>query len=253
MKIAAVIISQNSSKTLKACLDSVAHCVDEIILVDSFSQDNTIQIASSYPNLNCIQRHFDNYIGQKNYANELTSAEYILSLDSDEYISKELQSFIKNRNYSSYEALIFPRKNLFQKKEVNYGLWGRDRKLRIWKKIHGRWGGTQPHESLILEGSIQSEFIPLPFYHYAAESMEEVYHKSKKYGLMAAKCMDGKPKISLILSLVLSPPFKWIKSYVFLGGWRDGIIGWYLSKSAMMETYFKYKFALTKPWEKQSK
>jgi len=109
LSITSVIITKNEAENIALCLESVSSFSDEIIILDSYSQDDTEKIARSFPKVKFYQRHFDNYIAQKNFANDLVSSNYILSLDADEYADPSLISFIQTQTYQNFQAISFRR------------------------------------------------------------------------------------------------------------------------------------------------
>jgi glycosyltransferase involved in cell wall biosynthesis len=245
MRLSAVIITYNEERNIQTCIESLIPIVDEIIIVDSFSTDSTQSLAMHYPKVTIKYRKFDNYINQKNYANELATGEYILSLDADEYISEIAYSFFKNREYESYDIIEFHRLNKFQDQVVRYGIWKNDFKIRLWKKGIGIWTGSNPHEHI--DYSPEAKLLELKvesIMHNAYESIGEMKLKSEHYARLAANRYTNRPFINLVFSLCINPLFKFIKGYIFLQGFRDGKIGWEIAKISCIETFQKYWFAI---------
>ncbi len=98
MSLAAVIITKNEEKNIRRCIESIMPICDEIIVVDSFSTDQTKEIVTSMAKTKFVERRFDDYIQQKNFANNLVSSAYILSLDADEYIDSTFVDFVLSRD-----------------------------------------------------------------------------------------------------------------------------------------------------------
>jgi glycosyltransferase involved in cell wall biosynthesis len=116
LSITSVIITKNEAENIALCLESVSSFSDEIIILDSYSQDDTEKIARSFPKVKFYQRHFDNYIAQKNFANDLVSSNYILSLDADEYADPSLISFILSfwKQFMRSTYLLFSYLNFYK-------------------------------------------------------------------------------------------------------------------------------------------
>lgn len=247
MSISTVIITRNEEINIQSCIESVIDFSNEIIIVDSFSTDKTKAIALKYSQVVFFEREFDTYISQKNYANNLARFEFILSLDADETLDDNLIDFFKTKKYQSYDAVRFHRLNKFGNKFIRFGIWKNDYKIRLWKKEKAYWAGSNPHEHLELEKNAQvfncsSGYI----LHNAYSNYLELQNKSKRYAQLAASDLKSRSYLSLIISLLINPLFKFIKGFVFLQGYRDGIAGWQIAKNSFIETVQKYYFAVEK-------
>jgi glycosyltransferase involved in cell wall biosynthesis len=245
VNLSAVIITKNEEKYIQTCIESLLPIVGEIIIVDSYSTDRTQDICLQYTQVKFYQREFDNYIIQKNYANDLASGDYILSLDADEYISPEAYSFFINREYLNFDLVQFHRLNKFKDQIVRYGIWKNDFKIRLWKKGIGIWAGSTPHEHVdYLENAHVYQYREESILHNAYQSITQMKSKSENYARLAAKRYSTIPLINLIFSLAFNPLFKFVKGYVFLQGFRDGTIGFQIAKISVIETFQKYYFAI---------
>lgn len=251
MSIATVIITKNESENIKNCIEQVLSFSDEIIIVDSFSTDDTKLKALSFPKVKFYERTFDDYISQKNYANSLVNSDYILSLDADEYPSPELILFLESANYKVYDSISFKRINLFAGKFIRFGLWKKDIKIRFWKKGLAQWAGSIPHEHLLLEKGVNTFHSTHTIFHKAYSTYDDLYYKSLKYAKLYADRNQSKGIVQLFFSLILNPVFKFVKGYLFLQGFRDGKYGWYIAKVSFIETCFKYYLALKNKWRKK--
>lgn len=132
VKISATIITFNEEKKIEKCLQSLLGVADEIVVVDSFSTDQTAAICARYPVV-FIRNTFEGYIAQKNYAVKQASNEYILSLDADEALSGELKASILSvkENWRQYHGYSFNRFNNYCGKWIHFCGWYPDRKVRL--------------------------------------------------------------------------------------------------------------------------
>lgn len=243
MSIAAIIITKNEENNIERCLASIHDVCTEIILVDSYSTDRTLDLASQYSKVRVFQRIFDNYIAQKNFANAQTECQYIFSLDADEFCDQIVQDFIRNRDYLNYDAVKFLRINYIAKRPIFHGLWKRDIKIRLWKKDKGVWAGSTPHEHLELLPPLKLFFCKGTIQHYAYASLEEMYTKAEKYARMFAENYHSKSRIALLLNMLINPLFKFLKGYIFLFGFLDGVDGFQIARISAIETFKKYLYA----------
>lgn len=247
MSISTVIITYNEEKNIQSCIESVMSFSDEIIVVDSFSTDNTKQIATQFPKVKFVERKFDNYISQKNFANNLATKEFILSLDADEYLDKSLIEFINNKKFENHDAVRFHRLNKYDDKWVKFGIWKNDFKIRLWRRDKARWAGTIPHEHLEIDKNINLFYCNSgSILHNAYSNYNELKSKSKSYAQLASIGLAEKNYFKLTSSLLINPIFKFIKGFFFLQGFRDGIAGWQIAKISFIETAQKYYFAVLK-------
>lgn len=250
MSISAVIITHDLESYLDQCIASVHDVVDEIILVDQPDALNTQAKAAKFPKVKLFSRPFDNYINQKNFANDQATGDYIISLDADEYLSPSLQEFIGTEGYKQAEAIDFRRINFLGLKPIWHGLHGREYKTRIWKKNMATWGGTLPHERLILAENTDIIRSEHPIYHHAWDSPKDMYTKAEKYGTLAAERYAEYSIPSLFFSAIINPLYKFVRGYFFQRGFQDGLAGFYLASAAAYETVLKYSLALKSKWNK---
>lgn len=244
MSLAVVIITKNEEKNIVQCLSSIESFCDEMIVLDSYSTDKTLEYVSNFSKTKVYQREFDDYIAQKNYANSLVHSDYILSLDADEYADVSLQRFIQSSEYSKYDAVKFLRINHIGGYAIKHGIWKRDIKIRLWKRGKGHWAGSIPHEHLALDSDANVLLSAARLHHNAYSTCIEMAEKADKYAKLAAQSYKTKSWIFLLKSLIVNPIFKFIKGYFFLQGFRDGYFGWYLAKVSLLETFNKYFYAM---------
>ena len=149
MEISVVIITYNEQDRLEPTLKSVANVASEIIIVDSFSSDATVEIAQKYTPL-VFQRRWTNYSDQKNFANSKASFPWILSLDADERLSPQLHEEILRLKETEPDADAFsmPRRVFYLGKWIRHTVWYPDRKIRIFRRENARWEGEYVHERL---------------------------------------------------------------------------------------------------------
>ena len=240
-QISVVIISYNESKNIGRCIESVKSVADEIIVVDSFSTDNTKEIAESL-GAKVIQHSFEGHIQQKNWAKEQAQNEFVLSLDADEALSPELANEIlkeKNEGFP-FAAYTMPRLNFVGNTPIKGCGWYPDRKLRLWRGIDGKWTGINPHDRLKMNMGFDQKKLRGDLLHYSYNNRNEILKKSKKYGTIGAKFTQTLSWEKLVYKLLFSPLTKFLRNYLFKKGITYGYTGFVICYGQMIESYTKY-------------
>lgn len=240
IKLSAVVITYNEEDKIGRCLDSLIGIADEIIVVDSLSTDRTVEICKS-KGATLINQPFLGYIEQKNFALEKSNFDYVLSLDADEVLSPELiQSILDIKvNYNS-DAYEFNRLTNYCGKWIKHGGWYPDIKTRIWKKTDGKWGGTNPHDEVILKNSTKVEKLKGDLLHYSIDSIAQHIDQIQKFTTIAAQSLHSKGRTTSIATILFNSCFKFVRDYFLRLGFLDGFYGFVVAYNSAFATYLKY-------------
>jgi glycosyltransferase involved in cell wall biosynthesis len=239
-KISVVIIAFNEAEKIERCIASTLDIADEIIVVDSFSTDDT-KIISERIGATVIQNKFEGHIEQKNFAVRCAKFDFILSLDADECLSPELsKSIIEIKNNLDYDAFNMNRLNNFCGKWIKHGDWYPDRKIRLWKKSMGSWGGENPHDHVVLVDGTKIKHLTGDILHYTISSLPEFKNQTNKFTDIASLVLYRKNIRSNNLVLPLKTIFTFVRAYIIRAGFLDGYYGFIISKEAARYTYLKY-------------
>ena len=154
MTISICIISFNEEQNIRRCLEG-ATWADEIIVVDSMSQDKTVEIVREYTD-NVYQKAWPGYVEQKNFALSKAKGEWILSVDADEEITESLRNEILDeiRKDGAKDGYRIPRRSFYQGRWINHSGYYPDRQLRLFRRKRGHWTGGRVHERVDVQGSI---------------------------------------------------------------------------------------------------
>lgn len=242
MTLSAVIIAYNEADKIARCLQSVKAVADEIIVVDSGSTDNTVAICQSLGS-KVVHQKFLGYIEQKNFAAKLASGSFILSLDADEALSEPLQQWLINSKAEGFgkDAYVFHRLNNYCGKWIRHGDYYPDKKLRLWRKEKGRWGGENPHDKVIMEAGTSIEKVPLDILHWSFGSFEEHHKQMIRFSDIAAQAMYTRGKRVGTAKPWLSAAWSWLNGYILKAGFLDGNAGWKIARMNAFYTMRKYK------------
>ncbi len=232
------MITKNEEKNLPESLESVRDLVDEIIVVDSGSDDNTVKIAQNF-GAKVFQRNFDSFSNQKNYALSLASNEWVLHLDADEVLSEQLKNEIKNTlDRTEYDGFYLVRANFFLKKQMKHAGLGREARLRLAKKSLSKYVGGIIHEELSVEGRLG--YMNNLFYHYTCQTLDNYFIKFDKYTTLGAVKMYENNKKFYITDLFFRPVIEFVKRYALRMGFLDGIEGFIWAALGMYYSFIKY-------------
>ncbi len=187
MKISFCLITLNEQDNLARCLKSFADLADEIVIVDSGSQDDTRQIAQDF---GARWQHQDwlGYVGQKNIVLSLAQNEWVFSIDADEELSPRLRAEVQTLKQAEIPNEVsgysVPRCVLYEGKWIRHGDWYPDRLTRLFRRNRARFAGGRVHERLELEGAV----IPLSgdLHHYSFKNAEDHWQRCEKYARLWA-------------------------------------------------------------------
>ncbi|MBN2326768.1 MAG: glycosyltransferase family 2 protein [Candidatus Omnitrophica bacterium] len=237
-KITALIAAYNEEDRIRACLESV-QWADEILLVDSFSTDRTAEIAREY-GARILQREFDTFSSQINWAIPRASHEWILRIDADERVTEALKRSIQDvLNADSTEAAYsIKRKNLFLGCALKHGHWGDDWIARLFQRDRGRMEECGYHGDLLLDRKppkIQGELIHLTY-----RSVDDYFHKFHQYTQEGAERLYQQEKPCAFTHLFFRPLWRFIHSYFIRLGFLDGIPGLIVCVLSSFYVFTKY-------------
>lgn len=240
IKLSAVIITFNEEKNIRRCIESVKDVADEILVVDSFSRDTTKTICGEY-DLRFIEHKFDGHIEQKNWAMDKAEYDYVLSLDADEALSEELkQSILQVKENWSDRGYSFNRLTNYCGQWIRHCGWYPDTKVRLVYRKNSMWGGTNPHDKLMVKHAQNPIHLKGDLLHYSFYTIDQHLDTIKKFSTIAAKQKFKKGKNAGFLKLWLAPAFKFIKSYFFKAGFKDGFYGLVVCANSAHASFLRY-------------
>ncbi|NRB58545.1 MAG: glycosyltransferase family 2 protein [Winogradskyella sp.] len=242
LKLSGVIITYNEERNIERCLHSLNDVVDEIIVVDSFSTDNTKVICESF-NVTFIEQKFLGYIEQKNFALDQASYNYVVSLDGDEALSETLQkSILQLKTNWEFDGYFANRLNNFCGQWIKYSDWYPNRKLRVFDKTKAKWTGINPHDYVQLNnikakvGHLEGDIL-----HWTYQTYKEMDDKSEYFSSIAAKAYFDEGKTASILKLTWNPSWAFFKAFILRLGFLDGKNGFRICYQTGKITFLKYK------------
>ena len=222
LPLSAVLITRNAAAQLAECLASVAFC-DDIVVVDSGSEDATGEIAERY-GARVIQSVWRGFGPQKQFAVEQANNDWVLCIDADERVSEALRtSIVAVVSAPTLGAWCFARCNRFMGRYLRHGEGYPDWSLRLFDRRRARWSDDPVHEKVIADGEIG--VLEGDLLHESAESLENYLAKQNRYSSLAAEEALAQGRRATVAQLLLSPVLRFIKFYFFRLGLLDGLPG----------------------------
>lgn len=247
--ISAVIITKNEEKNIGDALESVKD-FEDIVIVDSFSKDRTVEICRKYTN-RIFQHEWQGYARQKQMAVDYAKKPWVLILDADERVTPELESEIMEKIAIERSAGFYiPRKNFFLGKWIRYSGWWPDYTLRLFKKDVSFVEPREVHEKVVVNGA--TDYLKNPLEHYTYRTISDYIKKMETYSTLSAKeILSKNPQPSslfLTFRMLTSPIFTFLKMFFIKQGFRDGLHGLMLAILYSFYAFLKY----AKTWEIKS-
>jgi glycosyltransferase involved in cell wall biosynthesis len=236
-KLTVTVITKNEADNLAAALSSVSWA-DQIVVVDSESTDDTVNIARHFTDAVVVQP-WKGYVEQKNIAASLARNEWILSLDADECVTPALaeaiQRTLANPEHRGYRI---PRVTWHLGHWIRSTDWYPDYQLRLYDRRVARWTGRYVHEGVQVDGSIgrlQGELE-----HYAYRDIADHLETIDRYTTYAARQMKEDGRRATLWQLVTHPPLAFLRNYIAKGGFRDGTPGFIISTLNAYYVFLKF-------------
>jgi glycosyltransferase involved in cell wall biosynthesis len=250
MKISSITIAKNEEANITKCIESLRECADEIIvLVDTESTDTTIEIVKSYSNVKYEAVKWMGYSKTKQSGVSLCSNDWILWIDADEVITKELsKELIKFKTSSpNYTAYSIPRKAFFLGRWIKHSGWYPGRVTRLFNKHEVKFSENDVHEHLLVNG--ETEKLNSDLEHYTDPNIYHYYQKFNRYTTLAAEELVKRGKSFTIIDILLRPIVIFVKMYFIKLGFLDGMQGFILAVFSSAYVFTKY----CKFWELKNK
>jgi len=238
-KISVILITYNEEDNIDACLSSV-QWADEVILVDSYSKDRTVEIARSYSNCKIFSAVWKGFVPAKQLALDHTTHDWVLWIDADERVTKELQHEVMQalRSQLSYLAYDFPRKTFFMNQWIKP--WYPGRVIRLFHKQHCSFNNNILHEGLEVKTLCKTGHLKSDLLHYSYNSLNQYFSKMNMYGKYGAEELVRKQKKFQSWKLLLNPFSTFVQFYFFKKGFLLGKSGLIIAVGSAYSNFIKY-------------
>ncbi|MCK5637997.1 MAG: glycosyltransferase family 2 protein [Flavobacteriaceae bacterium] len=238
-RITAIIPSLNEELFIEDAIKSVDFA-DEIIVIDSFSTDNTIELVKKH-NVKILQREFDDFSSQKNYAIEKAKYNWIYILDADERVSDKLKNEILSALVHTHNKVGFCiyRSFYYHDKKLKYSGYQRDKVVRLFRKDKCRYDGALVHERIKCNGEIEKMKNKID--HYSYKSYDHFKKKLEHYAFLKAQSLYQKKRSVNFFHLYIKPPVRFFIDYFIKLGILDGKPGMVLASLQYHGVKARYK------------
>jgi len=235
--LSAVLITRNAENVLDPCLESVAFA-DEIVVVDSASNDGTAEIAARR-GARIVQKEWLGFGRQKQFAVEQARNDWVLCLDADERVSPELAASIQTALTAPVSPVYrMARRNRFLGRWLSHGEGYPDWSPRLFNRMNARWSDDLVHEKVLFAvtpGTLQGDLM-----HDSTDDLTRYLERQNRYTTLAARQAYERGVSAGALNLLLSPVVRFIKFYVLRLGFLDGLPGLLHISIGCMNSYMKY-------------
>jgi glycosyltransferase involved in cell wall biosynthesis len=238
LKLSAIIPTFNEEINIEAAIQSVSFA-DEIIVIDSFSTDNTISLAEKH-GVRILQREFDNFSNQKNYAISKATHKWVVLLDADERIGQTLReemiSVLAEEPQAS--AYYVYRRNYLLGREIKYSGWQNDKVIRLIERDKCKYNDKLVHEGIVTEGKIA--FLKTKLEHYTYKDFDSFIRKKNKVAQLQAEMLASKNKKVNPFRLLIKPLYRFIYHYILRRGFLDGFAGFFIASFYAYTLFTRY-------------
>jgi len=236
--LSVIVVCYNEEDNIGACLESISWC-DEIVVIDSFSTDRTVEICRRYTD-RVIQRAWPGYRAQKEFAHSQATREWVLLIDADERVTPELREEIKealSQSADGYEAFAIPRLVYYLGRWWWRGGWYPDYDIRLFQSDRARWGGTDPHERILVDGQIG--YLNHPLHHYSYRDISDHVQRINRFTSISSSELRKQGE-RYAGGAVLHSFFRFLRFYFLKAGVLEGFPGFFIAATAAVYVFLKY-------------
>lgn len=235
--ISAIIITKNEAGKIAACLDSVAFC-DEIVVVDSGSEDETVAIAQAR-GARVVFHPFAGFGPQFNHALSLAAKDWVLSVDADERVPPELAAEIRQAVAQGHaDGFEMPRSSTFCGRPMRHSGWYPDHVLRVWRRGRARWTNALVHPRPVCDGTVAR--LATPLIHHPVLRIEDSLARMNSYSTLSAEMIVSSGRRVGFSAGITHGLWTFFRTYVLKLGFLDGREGFLLAVANAEGTYYRY-------------
>ncbi len=240
-----VVIAKNEARNISRCLNSCELIVDRVVVVDMQTNDNTRELAEGL-GARVYLEEFKGFVEQKQVATDRARCNWVLNLDADEALSPELLAEIleifERGEPSDVDGFLLPRRSFHLGRWIRFGGWYPDYQLRLYHRGRARWGGGLVHERV---QAAKVKKLQHPILHWVFKDLTEQIGTNNRYSSLGALELHRKGKKFSLGALMFKPISKFLETYIWKLGFRDGMAGLVIAVGAAYSVFLKQ----AKLWE----
>lgn len=236
--VSVIITTYNEQVNIADCIESVLWA-DEILVVDSFSTDRTVEIAERYP-IRLLQRQYFGSAAQKNWSIDRVENDWVLILDADERITEPLaRELLELLVVDPKEhAYYLRRRNIIFDREIKHSGWSTDKVIRLFHRAHGRYPNRRVHADVEVSGNVP--VLGNALIHYTYRSLGQYIEKLMNYAEWGAAQAFREGRSAGLIELGVRPLYRFIRTYFLQLGVLDGLPGIVVCGLQAYGTFLKY-------------
>jgi glycosyltransferase involved in cell wall biosynthesis len=243
--VSLVVITFNEEANISRCLQSAASLVDDVLVVDSHSTDQTVRIAESL-GARVLLHAFEGYREQKDWAIQQARFDRVLVLDADEALSIDLQQQLTPLIQEwTHDGYFFNRLSRLSGRWIRHGAWYPDRKMRLFDRRCYQMAGENPHDRIDPTPGARTKRIEADILHYTNDSFDSRIDTINRFSRIAAEALFAKGIKGSLLRLLLKPPARFYSEYLWQGGFLDGFYGYFIARTSAQYVFYRE----SKLWE----
>jgi len=237
-KISALAITLNEAEAIEDFIKSLWFA-DEIIIIDSYSDDDTVALASQHEKVTVLKRKFDNFSEQKNYAISQAKNDWVVFFDPDEEVTQDMAKEILDTLKAPKAIAYYIKRELyFMGKRIKYSGFQTDWVIRVFKKDHCQFNGDLVHETLDTKGTTAKLKTRLP--HHTYKNFDDYTTKLHRYSVLQARMMYEKKKKPNLFHFLFRPCYRFWHQYFLRLGILDGKEGFILAYINAFSVFKRY-------------
>jgi len=243
-QLSVTIITRNEERNLERCLNALQGIADEIIVVDSYSTDRTVDICRRY-GCKVTMREFRGFGSQRQYAVGLTTHRYVLCIDADEVLDEELRSHIMRLKADGFGHRVYKVtiQNYFCGEPLAHSGFEPAECVRLFNKRYAGWNLRDVSDTVSYPDGVVAESLPGAIHHYRCSTLDEFFRKENRIASLEAKILAANAGSISPLTPRLMATWQYIKSHLLHQAWLDGSRGFTIARRRAKTTYEAYRMA----------
>jgi len=237
MKISAIVLVKNNEYTLGNTLKSLT-AFDDVVVYDNGSTDNSILIANHFKNVHLIEGDFKGFGWTKNHAVTYAKYDWVIIVDSDEVIDKELIETLQTTKLDPKTVYQLNFKAFYKDIQIKHSGWNNQKIKRLYNRTVTSYNDNEVHEDIITK-NLQIELLKGNMEHYSYQSISQFIIKADQYSTLFAQDKAGK-KSSSPLKAFFNAHYSFFRTYILKRGFLDGYAGLIIAFSHMVTNFYKY-------------